>query len=92
MASESTIFKVQWGAVCGLCGFDIEKGEYAHYVRNNVLAHEHCHDVDGPAEEDDLTRVSLMGERESGGYRVRGRRNHEKPCELCFLTHAGECP
>lgn len=88
MASESTIFKVQWGAVCGLCGFDIEKGEYAHYVRNNVLAHEHCHDVDGPAAEDDLTPIRLAPQR---GYQVRGRRNHEKPCPACFLTHAGEC-
>jgi hypothetical protein len=58
-------------------------------VGKDVLAHEHCHAPDGPAEGDGLTRVSLAPQ---GGYQVRGRRNHEKPCPLCFLTHAGECP
>jgi hypothetical protein len=83
----AVIFKAKWSGVCGVCGISYNKNEFLHYV-NNKVAHEFCHSPDGS---DFERQVSGHGYYRSEEYRVKGKRNHEKPCASCGLTHAGEC-
>lgn len=102
MTTMSRSFEAKYGGVCGSegCHLPIEKGEMVHFIGEygkGVLAHEHCHGLEGPMPEDEgdwhgdgkYLRPRLS--EDTGGYRVRGRRDHEKPCPTCFLTHSGEC-
>ncbi|AVD99715.1 hypothetical protein HWB51_gp097 [Mycobacterium phage Cuke] len=101
MTKVSKSFEAKYDGVCRIpsCGRPIHKGDMVHFVEDKI-AHEGCYDIsklgafqstpdqpgDWHGEEDwELTRVE-------GNYLVTGRRNHEKPCKHCFLTHSGECP
>lgn len=80
-------FQAKYPGRCGICGDEYQKGDWVKYTAHGLgklLAHDFCHSWNETRED------HLEPERVSS-YTVRGRRNHEKPCGTCFLTHAGDC-
>jgi hypothetical protein len=78
------MFEAKYDGQCKGCDFPINKGDYCHYS-NDSVCHVGC-EVD---QEPERIYESVATRQRDGN--VRGRRDHEKPCGTCGLTHAGEC-
>lgn len=81
---ESRSFQAQFPGRCNLCGDEYKSGDWLHYVGRTV-AHDYCHG-------EPIYREHEEERDRSQPFIVKGRRNHEKRCSTCFLTHAGDCP